>query len=265
MKNSVFILFISLIVNIFSQNLIDEKGLKQGNWIKKFPRSNAIDYIGQFKDDKPIGTFIYYFTSGKKKAEITYISSSISYTIMYHDNEVILARGKFVNQQKDSTWTMYAKSGRLSIVENYKIGQLNGERLIYYPLGNSETKKDQLAQKQNYLNGKLHGKQVDYFENGKTWKESNYTNGLKNGEEITYSPYGTIDLKDFYFNGVKNGWCLAYDSIGNKVVGKVYYKLGERLDSLATLKYLAKIKLVEQKSLENISTPKNISPKPKKK
>ncbi len=166
---------------------------------------------------------------------------------MYHENETILAQGKFVNQQKDSTWKMYTKSGRVSIIENYKNGILQGERLVYYPLGNSETKKDQITQKQTYLNGKLDGKQVDYFDNGKVWKETNYDYGKKSGEEISYSPYGNIDLKDYYFNGVKNGWCSAYDSLGENVIGKAYYKLGERLDSLQTVKYLLKIKLTEQK------------------
>ena len=250
MKQQLILLFILLVNCLFAQNHIDLKGRKQGVWIKKLPQSNALDYTGQFIDDKPVGKFIYYFPSGKKKAEVNYRSGNSTYSIMYYDNEMILAQGKFIKQQKDSTWTMYSKSGRISIVENYITGQLNGERLVYYPLGNSETKKDQLTQKQNYSNGKLNGKQIDYFENGKTWRESIYENGIKNSEEITYSPYGTIELKDLYFRGVKNGWCLAYDSTGYKVVGKVYYKLGERLDSLATVRYLAKIKLAEQKKIQ---------------
>lgn len=265
MKNILLLILISFSNFFNAQNIIDDKGRKQGNWIKKIPQSNAIDYTGYFKDDKPVGTFIYYFPSGKKKAEINYRSNNTSYTIMFHDNEVMLAQGKFVNQQKDSTWNMYAKSGKLSIIENYTLGQLNGERLVYYPLGNSETKKAQLTQKQAYKNGKMHGVQIDYFENGKVWRECNYVNGVKNGEEITYSPYGTIELKDYFFNGVKNGWCLAYDSLGTQVSGKVYYKLGERLDSLATVKYLSKVKLVEQKKNEGKSHIDKASPNQKKK
>ena len=265
MKKYVYVLFIFCVNFAIAQNSVDAKGRKQGIWVKKLPQSNVIDYIGQFKDDIPIGTFIYYFPTGKKKAEVTYKSSNTTFTIMYHDTETILSQGKFVNQQKDSTWNMYAKSGKLSIIENYTLGQLNGERLVYYPLGNSETKKAQLTQKQAYKNGKMHGVQIDYFENGKVWRECNYLNGVKNGEEITYSPYGTIELKDYFFNGVKNGWCLAYDSLGTQVSGKVYYKLGERLDSLATVKYLSKVKLVEQKKNEGKSHIDKASPNQKKK
>jgi antitoxin component YwqK of YwqJK toxin-antitoxin module len=248
MKKYVSVLFVLCLNFFFSQNSLDTKGRKQGAWVKKLPQSNVVDYIGQFKDDMPIGTFIYYFPSGKKKAEVIYKSSNTTFTTMYHDNETILAQGKFVNQQKDSTWTMYSKSGRLNMIENYKLGQLNGDRFVFYPLGNSESKKDQITQKQSYVNGKLHGKQFDYFENGKIWKEIKYENGVKNGEEITYNPYGKIELKDYYYKGVKNGWCLAYDSLGTNITGKVYYKLGERLDSIATIKYLAKVKLVEKKT-----------------
>jgi len=254
MKTSILILFTCILSTIFGQNRIDEKGLKQGSWVKKFPQSNAVDYTGQFKDDKPFGTFIYYFPSGKKKAEIQYSLENVSYTTMFYENETVLAHGKFVNQQKDSTWKMYTKSGKISTIENYKLGLIEGERLVYYPLGNSETKKDQLTQHQNYLNGKLHGKQTDFFENGKIWRECNYVNGKKNGEEITYSPFGTIELKDYYFNDLKNGWCFAYDSTGNNIAGKVYYKLGDRLDSLATVKYLEKVRLAEENKKKNKAT-----------
>jgi len=59
MKN-VLLLFIISFSNFFNaQNIIDDKGRKQGNWIKKNPQSNAIDYTGQFKDDKTVVTFIY--------------------------------------------------------------------------------------------------------------------------------------------------------------------------------------------------------------
>jgi antitoxin component YwqK of YwqJK toxin-antitoxin module len=253
MKKYVFVLFILFVNFSFTQNSVDAKGRKQGPWVKKLPQSNIIDYQGQFKDDIPIGTFIYYFPSGKKKAEVIYKSSNTTFTTMYHDNETILAQGKFVNQLKDSTWYMYSKSGRLNMIENYKQGQLNGERFVFYPLGNSTSKKDQITQKQIYVDGKLHGTQLDYFENGKTWKEIKYENGVKHGEAITYNPYGKIELKDYYYKGMKNGWCLAYDSLGTNITGKVYYKLGERLDSIATIKYLARVKLAEQKNKSNKS------------
>ncbi len=250
MKQNVFILSILCVNLLFAQNTIDAKGRKQGTWIKKLPQSNVIDYTGQFKDDAPFGTFVYYFPTGKKKAEVVYKSNNTTFTTMFHENETILAQGKFINQLKDSTWSIFSKSGRINTIENYKLGQLHGERLVFYPLGNSETKKDQITQKQFYINGKLHGKQIAYFENGKIWKESNYEYGEKNGEEITYSPYGNIELKDYYYKGLKNGWCMAYDSLGSKVTGKIYYNLGKRLDSLETIKYLGKIKLVEQKKLQ---------------
>ena len=265
MKTVIALLFMGLNFILFSQNTKDQEGRKQGYWIKKFPNSNAIDYTGQFKDDKPFGTFIYYFTSGKKKAQITYINSYTTYTIMYHENEEILAQGKFINQLKDSTWNIYSPSGKVSIIENYKNGILNGERLVFYPLGNSITKKEQVSQKQFYLNGKLNGKQIEYFDNGKIWKESNYQNGVKEGEELTYNPYGFIEMKDFYLNGTKNGWCFAYDSIGSKINAKVYFKFGLKLDSVATVKYLEKLQAEQSKKELKKPIRHETKGKPKKK
>ena len=47
---------------VFSQeiNKVDSKGRKQGVWQKTYPNSRAIEYKGQFKDDKPVGTFYYF-------------------------------------------------------------------------------------------------------------------------------------------------------------------------------------------------------------
>ncbi len=247
MKTLFLFVFISVNFILLAQNSKDQEGRKQGYWVKKFPNSNATDYTGQFKDDKPIGTFIYYFTTGKKKAQVTYINPNTTYTIMFHENEEILAQGKFINQLKDSTWNIYSPSGKISIIENYTNGILNGERLVFYPLGNSITKKNQVSQKQYYLNGKLNGKQVEYFDNGKTWRESNYQNGIKEGEELTYNPYGYLEIRDFYVHGDKNGWCYAYDSIGNNVTSKVYFKYGTRLDSISTLKYLQNLQMDESR------------------
>jgi antitoxin component YwqK of YwqJK toxin-antitoxin module len=240
-----YLLFFSC--GLFAQNQIDAKGKKQGYWQKTFPNSKAVDYIGQFKDDQPIGTFIYYFPSGKKKAQITYISSNTTYTIMYHENEVMLAQGKFVNKLKDSTWNYYTITGSLNSIENYKLGVLHGEKIVYYSKIN-EAGKIQIAQKMNYNEGKLNGTQYDYFDNGVIWRQNTYVNGIKTGTWLTYNPYGKIILKDNYEKDYKNGWCYAYDDDGIET-SKVYYKLGERLTEEQTSKYLQKLNEIKSKQV----------------
>ena len=57
-------------LSIAQLNQTDSKGRKQGEWAKTYPKSRVYQYKGQFKDDKPIGTFTYYYESGKVKAVI---------------------------------------------------------------------------------------------------------------------------------------------------------------------------------------------------
>ena len=71
MKNSILFYLLLLPGLMFGQiNQKDAKGKKQGVWSKTYPKSKVVEYTGQFKDDKPIGTFVYYYPSSKKKAEI---------------------------------------------------------------------------------------------------------------------------------------------------------------------------------------------------
>ena len=46
-----------------AQNITDAKGQKQGVWTKTYPNSSGIQYKGQFKNNKTVGTFTYFYPS----------------------------------------------------------------------------------------------------------------------------------------------------------------------------------------------------------
>ena len=54
-----------------SINQVDEKGLKQGLWIKKYPNGN-INYEGYFKDDRPVKLMKRYFENGDIKSSFIF-------------------------------------------------------------------------------------------------------------------------------------------------------------------------------------------------
>jgi antitoxin component YwqK of YwqJK toxin-antitoxin module len=75
-------------------NQKDAQGRKQGVWQKTYPKSRALEYKGQFKDDKPVGTFTYYYQSTKVKATIKHDEKTgRSEALMYQESGVIFARG----------------------------------------------------------------------------------------------------------------------------------------------------------------------------
>ena len=64
MRNKLFMMLMVISPFINAQiNKVDEKGKKQGVWEKTYPRSKVLHYKGQFKDDKPVGTFQYFYSS----------------------------------------------------------------------------------------------------------------------------------------------------------------------------------------------------------
>ena len=124
-----------LIVSIcFGQiNEVDSQGRKQGEWAKLYAGTNALQYTGQFIDDKPVGEFVYYYKSSKVKAIIKHELNSLrSLAYYYHENGAMMSYGIFRNQIKDSLWINFSSAQYLSNTETYKYGKLNGEKTVYY-------------------------------------------------------------------------------------------------------------------------------------
>ena len=71
-------------------------------WQKTYPKSRAFEYKGQFKDDKPVGTFTYYYLTNTIKAVIEHQeNSNRSVAKMYHENGKPMSVGIYRNLKKD--------------------------------------------------------------------------------------------------------------------------------------------------------------------
>lgn len=222
------VLFLLITLGSFSQmNQVDAKGKKQGEWGKTYPRSIVYQYRGQFKDDKPVGTFTYFYPNKKVKAVVQHDANGIrSVANLYHDNGEIMSIGIYINGKKDSVWMNFGPSGRLSNTETYKADSLHGKKTIYYVPEEVTDKRRIVLGEYNYVNGKMDGAFKEYFDN-KTIKQTGaYVNGRRQGEWITYHPGGQKMALDRYKNGVKHGWFIAYDGSG-KEINRMYFYNGE--------------------------------------
>lgn len=239
------ITFAFLSISLFSQeNLVDSKGKKQGSWKKYFPSTSILDYEGSFKDDIPVGEFKYYFKNGKIKAKMVFKDNGkVSYSTIFYENETNypLASGKYINKLKDSVWNYWGPTNRISMVETYKNGLLDGKKIIYYA---SEILNDTIiyiAQELHYKLGLREGEQKEYFNNGVLKSKANYKNDKIQGELVINAPTGFIEMKENYVNGIKEGWSYVYDDQGNEKT-KVFFLSGTKLDDKQTKKYLEKLK-----------------------
>lgn len=224
MKNLLFFLLIA--VQGISQNVIDANGKKQGQWSKLYPGTRVYQYKGQFKDDKPVGTFMYYYQSSKLKAIVKHIEgSNRSEAQFYHDNGVIMSKGIYLDLKKDSVWSNFGPSGRLSNKETYKADVLNGKKTIFFVSEDPNDKSQIVSSISNYKDGVLEGEFVEYFDGGSIKEKGNFLNGKKSGFWMKYSITGSIMIEECFKEGLRNGWTKSFDESG-KEVGKQYYLQG---------------------------------------
>jgi antitoxin component YwqK of YwqJK toxin-antitoxin module len=230
MKKLLYILVLFLPFLSFAQlNQKDANGKKQGVWQKKYPGSNTFIYKGQFKDDKAIGEFTYYYESGKIKSVIKHFpNSNLSFAVFYSENEAVLSEGFYKNQLKDSTWLNFTSSGAISSKESFLQNQLNGEKIIYYIEGQIENGVLIPLSISNYKKDILDGLYTEFFSTGKIKKKGDFINGLKNGEWLEYHPNGQLAQKVNYKKDNLHAWVYSYDKNGKKI-SEVFFQNGTRL------------------------------------
>ncbi|MDX1651589.1 MAG: toxin-antitoxin system YwqK family antitoxin [Brumimicrobium sp.] len=223
-------------------NQVDSKGRKQGQWVKFYESSKVPIYTGQFKNDKPIGKFVYYYPSNEIKSIVIHDeNSNRSEGYFYHENSKLLAFGIYRNQEKDSVWTHYGPSGRISFKETYKNGKLHGKRTIYYVPEIEEDNRVEVMREAYYENDRLNGPVVEYFPGGVKKLEGTYVNGAFNGIVKHYHPNGKLSIEERYKERRKHGWQIAYDQSG-KEIGRAYYNHGDLLEGELLKRHMQRLK-----------------------
>ena len=208
-------------------NQVDKQGRKQGEWQKTFPKSNALEYKGYFVDDKPVGTFTYFYPSTKVRAIIKHDTiNKRSEAFFYHENKTLMSYGTYKNLKKDSLWLYYGPSGRISYTENYKEDSLHGTKTIYFVPELLEDKSIRKSRQMEYNMGKLDGPYQEWFDNGKLRSSGTYVNNVVHGIWEDFHPNGKKMNFIRYKMGVKHGWSHVYDEMG-KEINKVYYYYGQ--------------------------------------
>jgi len=232
MRSSLMLLFLLMNGLAFSQvNQLDSKGRKQGKWEKTYPESIVYQYRGQFKDDKPVGKFTYFYESSKVKAIIKHneIETGRSVAFFYHENGQVMSYGIYRNMKKDSVWVNYTPAGKLSTTETFKNDKLHGVTNVYFVTKELEGRQPVVATSKTYKNGVLEGEYKEFFINGKTKLRGNYKNNVQDGPWEEFHLNGKRASTHRYLNGQKHGYQIAYDESGKRI-GEVFYHFGKRLE-----------------------------------
>lgn len=238
MKN-VWILWLFFVqASIAQVNQLDAKGLKQGQWHKNYPGTKIYMYEGNFKDDKPVGTFIYRYESGKIKAVIdNKPNTNLSSVKLYFENEALMAEGFYRNQKKDSIWMNYNNRGELVSGESYKNDKLNGKKINYYLNDQLETGKLNVLSVTMYQDDMRDGAYKEFHPNGKMKMSGNYLKGLRTGEWLEYYNSGQLMSRVRYKADYLHGWSFYYDKNGAQL-SKNLWRKGDKVEGKELETYL---------------------------
>jgi len=224
MKNLFVILFTCFTLFSFSQdeNLTDAQGKKQGLW-KKYHDNGMIRYKGNFKDDQPIGEFIYFYDTGKLQVKMTHFGA-VSYANVYYETGELKAAGKYENQLKDSVWSYYSTDGFKMADEFYINGKREGSWKVYYS-------NAQVTEEKEYTNDFENGIWKQYFIDGKEKLAATYVNGELEGRATYYDSNGKKVVSGTFIRGARDGFWTFYEQDGTTVRKKEEYKNGVRVDA----------------------------------
>ena len=242
MRNYLTLVLCFLSLTLFAQvNQTDAKGRKQGKWEKVYPGTRVFMYKGEFKDDKPIGTFYYFYKSGKFKAVIEHSDTPRSVGYFYHETGGVMSFGIYNNLKKDSIWINWDNQGRLSSKETFKNDSLHGQKVVFYLPTEEGDKSQRPMTLYTYNNGVLHGEFKEFFPSGKLKTSGTYENGKKVGVWDSYHVDGGKMMMERYKDGARHGWCIGYDKSG-KEEGKRYYYYGRWLEGKELKQVMSEMK-----------------------
>ncbi len=168
--------------------------------------------LGELKEDKVYGPWIYYDENGKPKA-----------------------KGSFNdNGEKEGDWQWFFPNGNLDETGTYKNGKENGLYTVYYPNGKKKIEviyldgiangtysyynnKGALLRRSNYVNNTAEGLSTEYYDVGETLKKYEYTQdeGTYVGEYIEHHTNGKTSTKGTFLNGKKSGLETQYYVTGD--------------------------------------------------
>ena len=236
LRIAIFLFLVMSLNTLFAQNEVnqeDEKGLKQGFWQKKLPNGNLV-YEGTFKDDRPVGEFKRYHTSGLLKARLFYPETSDTVQAELYDlRGKLMGKGNYLGQQKEGKWEYFQK-GEVVAEEMFVHGQKNGLAKTYYPTG-------ELFEETPWKDDQKNGIYRAYFKSGKPYLECRMKDGKRDGTCQVYFENGMLELDAFYTQGLRQNEWRYFNPDGSQSYTLVYQQgmliNPEVLDSIQQIQF----------------------------
>jgi uncharacterized protein len=205
---------------LIAEGIIDEKGLKQGEFIEYFENGSMMA-LGKYINSKPVGPWKYYYPDGSIEQEGGYDNkgNNIGEWIWYYANGAILKKENYENGLQEGDYEEYDINGKIIVKGQYFDGAETGN--WFWEIGDTREEgqfvdgqesgnwvvTDINTQKKifegKYIDGEPNGKHVYYWETGQKRLEGHYIMGKKEGEWFYYDTDGIVIVKITYKNGIE--------------------------------------------------------------
>ncbi|WP_347838330.1 hypothetical protein [uncultured Draconibacterium sp.] len=230
-----FLLVLFFMIHLFASaqiNQTDADGLRQGLWQKEQANGRLL-YEGNFKDDKPVGTWKRYHPGGQLKALIEY-KNDTAHTQLFDVWRKKVAEGNFLNQKKEGVWKIF-KNNLLVADEEYKRGIKEGNSHRFYPSG-------EVMEEKQWVNNKEEGDYQIFYKNGVPYMQCKMKNGMRHGLFLVSYENGRQELVAEYRNNLRHGEWKYFDKDGT-LLYTLFYDNGQIVnpnvrDSIDNLKMM---------------------------
>lgn len=159
-------------------NREDANGWKQGFWLVSAEMLESSSCSagqkveeGRYRDNRKVGTWKYYYCSGRIKSEMTYREDKSAYCKNYYENGILMEEGVWKNGDWVGKYKYYYESGK-----------------PFYDFLFDEA-------------GKRTGLQKYYHENGNTMIEGEWTEGKESGVIKEYNANGALIAEKTFNEG----------------------------------------------------------------
>lgn len=214
-KQSIFfILFLTVfLTDATAQNAVnqfDKEGERHGFWKVNFDQTDQPRYEGTFQHGKEVGLFKFYKLDQAKSvlsATREFVPNSDDILVKFYSSKgKLISEGRMTNKLFVGKWVYYHnKTNGIMTVEHYNDkGQLEGEKVVYYPNG-------QMAEQSYYTNGKIEGISKVFSEKGVLIKEFTYKNDILHGMSKYYDSDGKMLAEGAYRDDQKHGIWKFYE------------------------------------------------------
>lgn len=154
-----------------------------------------------------LGDGVYKVKNISEQIEFSqYLKSGVAnglLTIEDHLNDMKIVGNVFNNNYEGTFYTYKLSSGSLISSEEYRNGNLNGEKITYDQNGNVQTKA-------NYVNGSMNGNFYTYYSNGAVKSITSVKNNRPDGTYSNYYENGRLQQQGQYTNGLETGTSKFY-------------------------------------------------------